>query len=48
MNSKIWMIILGIALIALSAVLYLVQIEIFHTPRDTFFYLFQDLAFVPI
>lgn len=48
MNSKILMIILGIALIALSAVLYLVQIEIFHTPSDTFFYLFQDLAFVPI
>src|SRR3990170_3614929 len=48
MNSKIWMIILGIALIALSAVLYLVQIEIFNTPRDTFFYLFQDLGFVSI
>ncbi|OGL46587.1 MAG: hypothetical protein A2149_00385 [Candidatus Schekmanbacteria bacterium RBG_16_38_11] len=48
MNSKIWMIILGSTLIALSAVLYLAQIEIFHTPRDTFFYLFQDLAFVPV
>ena len=43
-----WQIILGVSFIALSAILYLVQIEIFHTTRDTFFYLFQDLAFVPI
>jgi len=28
--------------------LYREQIKIFHAPRDTFFYLFQDLAFVPI
>ena len=39
---------LGSLLIALSVVLYLLQIRIFHSPRDTFFYLFQDLAFVPI
>ena len=32
----------------LSAVLYLFQIRLFHAERDTFFYLFQDLAFVPI
>ena len=41
-------VILGVSFIALSAILYLVQIGIFHTTRDTFFYLFQDLAFVPI
>jgi len=39
---------LGSLLIALSVVLYFLQIRIFHAPRDTFFYLFQDLAFVPI
>jgi len=43
-----WQIILGVSLIALSAILYLTQIEIFNTPRDTLFYLFQDLAFVPV
>jgi len=41
-------ILLGVVLIALSAVLFVLQIRIFHDERDTFFYLFQDLAFVPI
>jgi hypothetical protein len=39
---------LGILLIGLSAALFLLQIRIFHAERDTFFYLLQDLAFVPI
>ena len=39
---------LGIGFLGLSALFYLTQIRIFHTPRDTFFYLLQDLAFVPI
>jgi hypothetical protein len=43
-----WQIFFGISLVSLSALVYLVQIEIFKTPRDTFFYIFQDLAFVPI
>jgi len=43
-----WQILFGASLISLSALVYLVQIEIFKTPRDTFFYIFQDLAFVPI
>ncbi len=43
-----WKIIFGISLLLLSASLYVVQIEIFKSPRDTFFYLLQDLAFVPI
>lgn len=43
-----WQTILGISLVALSVCVYFIQIEIFRTPRDTFFYLFQDLAFVPI
>jgi hypothetical protein len=43
-----WQIIFGISLITLSAILYLSQILIFERPKDTFFYIFQDLAFVPI
>ncbi len=41
-------VLLGAVLIILSGGLYLVQIRLFHAERDTFFYLFQDLAFVPI
>jgi hypothetical protein len=43
-----WQTTLGGSLVALSICIYFIQIEIFRTPRDTFFYLFQDLAFVPI
>jgi hypothetical protein len=43
-----WQIIFGISLITLSAILYFSQILIFERPKDTFFYIFQDLAFVPI
>ena len=43
-----WELYLGAVFIGLSALFYLIQIFIFRTPRDTFFYLFQDLAFVPI
>ena len=43
-----WKIFFGVSLISLSVLFYFIQIEIFKTPRDTFFYLFQDLAFVPI
>jgi hypothetical protein len=39
---------LGIALVMLSALMYFLEIRIFHAERDTFFYLLQDLAFVPI
>jgi len=48
MKSFKWQTIFGISLIALSISIYFMQIQIFRTPRDTFFYLFQDLAFVPI
>jgi len=41
-------IVLGTGLILLSALLYFLQIRIFRAGRDTFFYLLQDLAFVPI
>jgi hypothetical protein len=43
-----WEIYLGVIFIGFSALFYLIQIIIFNNPRDTFFYLFQDLAFVPI
>jgi len=43
-----WKIIFGVSLICLSVFFYFIQIEIFKSPRDTFFYLFQDIAFVPI
>ena len=48
MNHKRWYIALAIALTASSAALYLFQIWIFHRPEDTFFYILQDIAFVPI
>ena len=48
MNRYRWELFLGGGFLSLSAFFYLVQIGIFHTPRDTFFYLFQDLAFVPV
>ncbi len=48
MNRVKWQIILGLMLVAVSVILYDVQIRIFHSPRDTYFYLFQDLAFIPI
>lgn len=35
-------------LFAVSAVIYLLQILFFHDPHDTFFYIFQDMAFLPI
>ena len=43
-----WKILFGVSLICLSVFFYFIQIAIFKSPRDTFFYLFQDIAFVPI
>ncbi len=48
MNRVKWQIALGVLLVAISVILYDIQINIFHSTRDTFFYLFQDLAFIPI
>lgn len=48
MRSWNWYIILGGTLFIWSLVLYFVQVEIFHRTEDTFFYMLQDLAFVPI
>ncbi len=43
-----WFLTLSITLLAISAAIYSLQLLIFANPKDTFFYLFQDLAFVPI
>ncbi len=43
-----WLWALAVGLLAASAVLYAVQIAIFDRAEDTFFYLFQDLAFLPL
>lgn len=48
MNHKKWYIALALALTASSTVLYLLQIGIFHRTEETFFYMLQDIAFVPI
>jgi hypothetical protein len=48
MDRLKWQIILGVSLVVASAMLYIAQILIFHSTRDTFFYLLQDIAFIPI
>ena len=45
---KKWYLIFSVALIASSAVFYYTQISIFQKTDDTFFYMLQDLSFVPI
>ncbi len=35
-------------LVLLSLALYLVQLYVFRSPRDTFFYVLQDIAFLPV
>ena len=39
---------IGLLLIISSIALYCIQIYTFNSPRDTFYYLLQDLAFVPL
>jgi len=41
-------VIVMILLLALSSIIYFVQLAQFHSPRDTLFYLMQDLAFLPV
>ncbi len=48
MKKLNWRLVVCILLLIFSAVCYTLQIRIFHKPHDTFFYLLQDLAFVPI
>jgi hypothetical protein len=48
MKQYKWQVILGISLILASASLYTIQIVVFRDARSTFFYLLQDIAFIPI
>lgn len=43
-----WYLFLTAALVGISAGVYLIQIAIFHKTGDTFFYMLQDIAFVPV
>ncbi|MFH0974982.1 MAG: hypothetical protein V1874_04275 [Spirochaetota bacterium] len=48
MKSNRWYLIITVVLLLFSAIFYLIQISIFHKTEDTFFYLLQDLSFVPV
>ena len=48
MRFSRWGFTLALVLALVSASFYLVQIRVFQRPHDTFFYMLQDLAFVPI
>ncbi|HEY1405761.1 MAG TPA: hypothetical protein VF857_04050 [Spirochaetota bacterium] len=43
-----WYIVFALLLVIASAGLFLAQFYSFHRPSDTFFYLMQDLAFLPL
>jgi len=43
-----WQIALGLSLVAVSSAVYVAQILVFRQAHDTFFYMFQDFAFVPV
>ncbi len=43
-----WQIVVALALLLSTVAVYALQIILFDTPRDTFFYLLQDLAFLPV
>lgn len=48
MKKKISSFLIVLALTLLSALVYTAQIWVFHSPRDTVFYIFQDIAFLPL
>lgn len=48
MKLSRWYLFLAALLAAISFSFYLAQVLIFQKPHDTFFYMLQDLAFVPI
>lgn len=48
MKQYKWYFFLTLALVLSSASIYVIQISFFYKVSDTFFYLFQDLAFLPI
>ncbi|MBN1907658.1 MAG: hypothetical protein JW927_21450 [Deltaproteobacteria bacterium] len=48
MKNWKWYLTIVLVLILSSALFYLIQIIIFHKTGDTFFYMLQDISFVPI
>ena len=47
-NDRNWYIMAALALIIISAAIYYAQLFFFHRPGETYFYMMQDLAFVPV
>lgn len=48
MKHSKWYLLIVLTLLISSAVFYSIEILIFHNSKDTFFYMLQDLSFVPI
>ncbi|HUN55581.1 MAG TPA: hypothetical protein VMU29_10540 [Smithella sp.] len=48
MKENSWYIKIAMGLITLSLIFYAAQLFIFHDEHNTFFYMLQDLAFVPV
>jgi signal transduction histidine kinase len=48
MKPSKWYLWLTLLLLLVSAAFYALQLAVFRKPHDTFFYMLQDLAFVPI
>ncbi len=48
MKDMKWLLALGLVFLVFSTGLYIAQIVIFHKAEETFFLLFQDLAFLPL
>ena len=48
MKQSQWYIVIAVSLLLVSLTSYLTQILIFHRTEDTFFYMVQDFAFIPI
>jgi hypothetical protein len=47
-SDRRWLWALSAGLLIAAVILYIIQVAIFRTPRNTFFYIFQDLAFLPL
>jgi len=43
-----WYALIGSSLIGISAIFYYIEILLFHRESETFFYMLQDIAFVPV
>ena len=48
MKKYKWQIFFAISLILASVIIYIIQFSLFGRSKDIFFYLFQDLAFLPL